>query len=371
MSTICEVDFNSSDLAVQIQEIASYVDDFEQRLLEKARAVMLQAIFKEIELATVQLLNAISEQATNSSKALGDKENEIHQHFENRLQSLNENLVKHIEKIDTAFKSLVDDRNDTLRNEVGRLRRELDDFRAAVAPTDGIQFQQSADTDSEVVEPHFYIALEDRFRGSEPEIVERQRSYLPELGDIAHTQHRVIDLGCGRGEWLALLQSEGVLCFGVDSNPIMISRCRELGLAVEHADLVNYVSTLPDSSVGAITLFQVAEHLSLANLLAVLRESRRVLVDGGKLIVEVPNTKNVRVGSSTFWIDPTHRRPIFPDFLEFLAEYVGFASVKGVYLNRLLPLSEPQGLDEGLTSFVQSVTEALNGPLDFALIATA
>jgi SAM-dependent methyltransferase len=391
------VSFDSSQLAAQIQEIATYVDNLEQRLLEKARAVMLQAVFKEIEPVKVQLLGAISEQAANTWRALGDKEKEMHQHFENRLQSLNENLVKHIETnlvemhqhfenrlqslnenlvkhieiTTTASQSVLEMGDDRIRDQIRQLRREVDDFRAATAGTSVVNVWRSANSDKEIVDSQFYAALEDRFRGSEPKITERQRYYLPEINDIARNQRRVIDLGCGRGEWLTLLQSEGVVCSGVDSNPVMISRCRELGLEVEHADLVSYVSTLPDSSAGAITLFQVAEHLSLANLLVVLRESRRVLVDGGKLIAEVPNAKNVRVGSGTFWIDPTHERPIFPEFLEFLAEYVGFKSVKGAYLNRLSPLTEPKDLGAELSAFVQSVTEALNGPADFALIATA
>ncbi len=364
---------DSPELIAQFQELASFVDNLERRLLEIVRATMLRVVLDELEPVKDEVSGAISALATATTQSLRDKETDLNQHFENRLSSLNENVVKHVEILIASTEAFQQDRLRAIQNEINReinrLRREVDDLRANVVHTEVVKVTKSTDAVSEVVDFQFYAALEDHFRGSQPEILERQRYYLPELGEVVKAQQVVIDLGCGRGEWLALLRSEGILSTGVDSNPVMVARCRELGLTVEHADLVSYVSSLPDHSAGAITLFQVAEHLNLTSLLLVLRESRRALTAGGKLIVEVPNAKNVRVGSGTFWIDPTHHRPVFPDFLEFLAEYVGFSSVKGVYLNRLSTLPEPEGLDENLSVFVKSVSEALDGPGDFALIA--
>jgi O-antigen chain-terminating methyltransferase len=94
-------------------------------------------------------------------------------------------------------------------------------------------------------------------------------------------------------------------------------------------------------------------------------------VPGGRLIAEVPNAKNLRVSAGTFWIDPTHQRPLFPELLMFLATEVGFSQADGVYANNLAPQHDLSGLPDGATTALRSVVDAVDGPGDFALIATA
>lgn len=216
-----------------------------------------------------------------------------------------------------------------------------------------------------------YVALEDRFRGNPDDVAVRQEIYLSIVTDVIDTEHPLLDVGCGRGEWLKLLRRTNLPARGLDSNRSCIAECRESGLDVTAGDVMTHLSSLSDSSLGAITLFQVMEHLPFPVVLNVLRESRRTLVPGGVLIAEIPNVKNVRVGAGTFWIDPTHQHPLFPDVLMFLAEESGFCSIEGRYLNPLMPAPDVSGLPHEIRARLQALFEALDGPADFALIARA
>ena len=194
---------------------------------------------------------------------------------------------------------------------------------------------------------------------------------MPHLPSVISETTPLVDLGCGRGEWLKVLKSQNISALGVDSNSVCIAECKEENLNVVESDLLAFLGNRPDASVGTYTLFQVLEHLPFPVLIKALREMRRTLVPGGRLIAEVPNAKNLRVSAGTFWIDPTHQRPIFPELLMFLATEVGFSNADGVYANNLAPEHDLSGLPEGATNALRSVVDAVDGPGDFALIATA
>ena len=141
-------------------------------------------------------------------------------------------------------------------------------------------------------------------------------------------------------------------------------------IKIREKDLLDYLSQQPDHSVGAVTMFQVLEHLPFPILVDVLRHVRRILVTGGVFIAEVPNAKNLRVASGTFWIDPTHQRPLFPELLLFLSTEFGFAKSEGRYVNDLSPTHDLSGLPPGAQEALKSVLYAVDGPGDFALIAS-
>lgn len=222
--------------------------------------------------------------------------------------------------------------------------------------------QLEAERQSRDVSDSLYAAIEDRFRGSADVIAQRQSRYLPHLSEV-NANHPVLDLGCGRGEWLGLLSEHGLAAVGVDSNEVFVSQCRAHGFTVRHGDLLAELHATDNESLGAVSMFQVAEHLPLGYLENVLTEAHRVLRTGGILIVEIPNIETLRVGAATFWIDPTHHRPIFPEFLVLLVERAGFTSVER---DVSTPLAEtPAGLDD----VTRQLWERVNGPGDFAVIA--
>ena len=215
-----------------------------------------------------------------------------------------------------------------------------------------------------------YLLLEERFRGGSDEITRRQKEYLGVVAPSVSGEHPAVDLGPGRGEWLRLLAQEGLPCFGVDTNTVFVEQAREAGLDVRQADLVSFLVGAADDSFGAVTLLQVVEHLPLGTVLDVFRHALRTLAPGGVLVVETPNSTNLRVGASTFWLDPTHVRPIHPALLEFLADEVGFASTEILFRNRLGPAAElPPGTDAALADVIGALVEAVDGPGDVVLVA--
>lgn len=181
----------------------------------------------------------------------------------------------------------------------------------------------------------FYQALEAKFRGSRETVRARLEVYGPYLDAILKMSSipRALDLGCGRGEWLELLTERGFSPFGVDLDDSMLEFCRERGLEVLSADAIEVLSKQADSSLSLISGFHIAEHLSFDKLQILIDEAARALRPGGLLILETPNPENLRVSTHTFYIDPTHTRPLPPSLLDFMTEYYGFARSKVLRLN--------------------------------------
>jgi glycosyltransferase involved in cell wall biosynthesis/SAM-dependent methyltransferase len=168
-----------------------------------------------------------------------------------------------------------------------------------------------------------YADFEDLFRGTADFIRERQRAYLPVLKGAAP----VLDLGCGRGEMLAVLAEAGVGATGVDLDASMVERCQAEGLPVTLGDAVTYLRAQAAGSLGAVTSFQFVEHLSLGDLEEVMRLAHAALRPGGVLVAETVNPHSPRA-LKAFWLDLTHRHPIFPEAALMLAKGAGFGSAE-------------------------------------------
>jgi predicted SAM-dependent methyltransferase len=184
-----------------------------------------------------------------------------------------------------------------------------------------VGFRQRAGAESSERSERLYLYFEDYFRGSEEEIRERQRAYLP----LLQGRDRILDVGCGRGEFLELMREAGIRAEGVDLDPGMVEHCREKGLENVHVgDAAGYLESLEDQSLGAVFAAQLIEHLPYAELLRFLRAARHKLQPGGLLVVETVNP-HAPQALKNFWIDPTHRHPLFPETVIALSGLTGFA----------------------------------------------
>jgi O-antigen chain-terminating methyltransferase len=212
-----------------------------------------------------------------------------------------------------------------------------------------------------------YLAFEDAFRGSRDLVRNRQRVYLPylEAAGIGGPEMPLLDVGCGRGEWLELLRDAGLHAQGIDRNLAMVALCQELGLDVRPADLGEYLSGVPDASLGAVTLSHVVEHLPYRLVIALLDEVLRALKPGGMLILETPNPQNIQVGAHTFYTDPTHRNPLPSSMLKFLVEARGFTGVQVLSLSPY-PVGEAVPEDSELA---RRFNAYFYGAQDYAVIA--
>jgi len=177
---------------------------------------------------------------------------------------------------------------------------------------------------------NFYKEFEDRYRGSRELIKSRLQVYLPfvEQLKVLYEPAMAIDLGCGRGEWLELLSETGVAALGVDIDDGMLSACRAANLPVQTGEAIPYLQSLADESQAVVSGFHIAEHIPFADLQVLVQEALRVLKPAGLLILETPNPENIVVGTSSFYVDPTHQRPIPPQLLTFLPEFYGFVRTK-------------------------------------------
>ena len=213
----------------------------------------------------------------------------------------------------------------------------------------------------------FYLAFENKFRGTRADIQQRVRVYLPSIraSGAGSVDRPILDLGCGRGEWLELLRAENRNARGVDLNQFMVAECIERGLPVEQVDAVQYLSSLPADSYGAVTAFHLIEHLPFAALLRLFAESLRVLRTGGICIFETPNPDNIQVGSNRFYMDPTHIRPLPKDYTKFVMSNAGFSRVAALPLH---PVESPPQLDANALPLEQFVNQIFFGEQDYAVI---
>lgn len=174
----------------------------------------------------------------------------------------------------------------------------------------------------------FYRGFEEIFRGQEGFIRERQRVYADLLGG----RGRVVDLGCGRGELLEILREDGVQAMGVDLDEGMIERCRSKGLDVELADATDFLERAPDGSLGAIFAAQLIEHLQYDDLVRLFRLAHAKLTSEGIFVAETVNPHAIGA-FKMFWIDLTHRSPIYPEVALAFARLVGFGSAEILFPN--------------------------------------
>ena len=211
------------------------------------------------------------------------------------------------------------------------------------------------------IPPGVYALFEERFRGNPDDIARGQRFYLDFLRDLPGP---VLDVGCGRGGFLGLLKSAGVEASGVESNPVSVEACRKAGHAVESADAFAALANRPAGKLGGVVAFQVVEHWPPEGIFRFLQQARRVLAPGGVLIAETVNADSLSALRS-FWLDPTHVRPVPAEALRFLAEAAGFVDARIEYRS-LLPASER--LEERSPNDTR-LNALLFGPQDYALIA--
>jgi O-antigen chain-terminating methyltransferase len=212
----------------------------------------------------------------------------------------------------------------------------------------------------------FYTEFEGYFRGAREDIRERLNIYLPYLPHGGpRDDARVVDIGCGRGEWLELMAMQGIRATGIDLNSAMVDICKELGFEAEYADAVDYLRRQPEGSLAAVTGFHIIEHLSFDQLIALFDAALRALRSDGVIIFETPNPENVSVGSCSFYYDPTHRHPIAPAVAEFIARQRGFAKAEILRSN---PLPASRLIAEN-SEVAHRFNSSFYGPQDYAVIA--
>jgi SAM-dependent methyltransferase len=210
-----------------------------------------------------------------------------------------------------------------------------------------------------------YFAFESRMRASTDEVRARQAPYV----DLFAGAAPVLDVGCGRGEFLGLLRDAGIEARGVDADADMVAYALGEGLEVEHADVVAYLDALPTGSLGGLFAAQLVEHLPPPALVAFLRLAHEALRAGGVAVFETINPLSP-LALRNYFADLTHAQPLVPETLELLARHAGFADVAIRFANppaeHLTPPDDPM-----LRRNAELLNDLVFAPLDYALVARA
>jgi 2-polyprenyl-3-methyl-5-hydroxy-6-metoxy-1,4-benzoquinol methylase len=203
-----------------------------------------------------------------------------------------------------------------------------------------------------------YTRFAYRFRGTEEDIRRNHEAYKPWFAD----RQDVLDIGCGRGEFLEFMRDLGVRARGIDLGEESVAQCRDKGLDAEVADLFPYLEALPEGEFDGIFSSQVVEHLDAGRLPEMIRLCASRLRRGGILAIETPNPECLAIFATYFYLDPTHTRPVPYPLLEFYMHEYGLG---GIEVRKFSPAVEqwPE-----IAELPEHFRDRFFGGLDYAII---
>ena len=278
--------------------------------------------------------------AKSAHRSVQDHEVRVQDH-EVRLRKLTDEKAAGARRLSNSIKQMVTGetqalmaRNAELARNYMDLSRRLDQVLLAVQsgtlkPVKLEKLPDDVDGFGSVMDS-FYHKLENKYRGTTSDIRNRLRIYLPDVESAVLRTGRkpVMDIGCGRGEWLELLNNSDITAIGIDTNPVQIADVQDMGLDARHGDARSALSEAGDNSLACITAHHLIEHLPFKEVLWIAREAMRVLAPGGLLLFETPNVRNVLVGATSFHNDPTHLHPMTDPVLSVLFETIGYHPIE-------------------------------------------
>ncbi len=214
-----------------------------------------------------------------------------------------------------------------------------------------------------------YASFENRHRGSEQTVKQQQEIYIAYF----RSQKTVLDLGCGRGEFLDFLAHENIPCEGVDINEQMVAQCRERGHSCRASDILEALASYPDNSLGGIFSSQVVEHLSPGYVRRLIDLAYSKLAPGSYIVLETLNPTSVFALVHVYFLDITHQQPLHPQALEFLLENAGFHEVEIQYSSPLkaesletLPTTDEHSAAQNRN--LDKLNQLLYSPVNYAAI---
>lgn len=287
--------------------------------------------------------------------------------------------------------SRMDNAESNLRNWISSTDRKIDSFEDTLAMyyakmlvmskhndiisksdvSDSANIESVSEKQKSVYDNMDYFDFENHFRGTTRVIKERQRVYLKYF----ECKSNVLDIGCGRGEFLELLKENGIKSFGADTFEECVELCKSKGLNVVCADGISLLEK--EESVGGIFACQIVEHLQLWQVIRLCRLAYEKLEIGSSIIIETPNPRSLVVFANAFYIDPSHQKPVHPLTLQYILEKVGFRKIEVIYPDvskhpvkiPALKIDNAENID-AFNNAMQEVQNLLFGSQDYAIVAT-
>jgi SAM-dependent methyltransferase len=223
-----------------------------------------------------------------------------------------------------------------------------------------------------------YFLFEEKFRGSTEEIKQRQSIFL----DYFKNSQNVLDIGCGRGEFLSLLKENGIGARGIDINEDMVAYCKNNGLEVQKVEALFYLESLDNTSLDGVFTGQLVEHLQPGELINLVKLCYNKMKYGAHFIIETVNPLCLSVFAASFYMDLSHVKPVHPETIKFLLESAGFKEIKFEFFSpfpesaRLSKLTISDGMNdeekarlEAMNQNIDKLNSLLYGYQDYAVIA--
>lgn len=357
---------------------------FFKKVFRKVAKFLIEPIVNDqnrFNSAATQTLNSIRNNDTVFEAQIGALYQMLLEHAQ-RIDS-NEELVEEcVEKLDLLIAQLREfaDVFQTQQSEIGQLHEQVKSYQDELSGYQNAFSSQQRKMElmreqcskrSQVYEAIDYHAFENQFRGSRESIKDRQKMYVPYFKDCS----RVLDLGPGRGEFLELLREHQISATGVEIYGPFVEYCRMRGQEIIQEDAVEYLKRQDTASCDGIFSAQLVEHIPFEQLVSLCRECYRILEPGRTLIIETPNPTCLSTFINSFYIDPSHLKPVHPQTLEYLLKEAGFSSVQILYTEQSktgyrLPLLDGSGANvEKINDGINYLSDIMFGSQDYAVIA--
>jgi len=347
-------------------ELAARIDSL-QESIDGSQVVfeLLRRQIDEVEARICEMERAVNARLEAYGKSAREAYTDISQSITVSIEQIYRDVTRAEERTSAGVSNLEAKFWDELRKfreettDELRLARQRLRLAQAGSPAAVAGVPASASAASSVFD---YSHFEERFRGKEEDIRRRQSFYLP----ILREQAPVLDVACGRGEMLELLREQGIGASGVDLDPDMVARCHDKKLPVERGDAIAYLESRPELSLGAVFSAQFVEHLPAAVYVRLIELAFSRLRAGGKLILETQNAECLAIYSQSFYLDPTHVRPVPAEQLYFLIEEAGFRDIEIHYLSPTAEAGLPQlpGDDDATRQF----NKKYFGHMDYGIV---
>lgn len=344
------------NLAGRLEKEAGQMRDVRQHWAEWRQEWERKLSINEVQFlrSVADLQGAYQHRLTLLENSLREQSLAQHRDFrvaldEARIQ-IQERLWRDLERVRLQFERMIHGELRVMRQRVAALAGPQAPAHAPLPVSKALRLSEP---------PVDLMRLADRFRGSEEHVREKQRRYLEQFAGC----EPVLDLGCGRGEFLELLRDAGCLAKGVEANEELAALCRSKGLYVEQADLFDYLGEIEPESVGGIFCAQLVEHLLPERVPELISLAAAALKPGGRILLETPNPECLAIFASHFYLDPTHQRPVPAQLLAFYLEENGFGQIRVDYLN---PAVETM---EAVAELPEAFRRVFFGGLDYAISA--
>ncbi len=388
-----QIEFNAS-ITNSINNIEQYIKYSENRfkqindenicLRDKVETRLTEIGENKNEIERIKLLiqgieeigNSMEDIQKNLMQIENNKDLSLHkvEELNNKIESIEQNLLQIEKNVENSFSNINNAKLSSIQRTLevvsNRLRRI--EHHIKYEEIDKIEVTKSNKRDSNVLDMDYFL-FESLYRGSRDEIKERQKIYLKYFMN----KNSILDIGCGKGEFIELLLENGINAEGIDIDKDNINYCVDRGLPVKQGEALEYLAKCNDNSLGGIFMGQVIEHLTPADLIVLIRLARKKLQADAYFIAETINPQCLMVYIESFYMDPTHTKPVHPLTVKFLVESEGFIDTDILYMSPVSDDFKIPGLEfeencKNINEFNAAISrfnDLMYGNRDYAIIA--